>query len=180
MVDPQIISFINEQLKLGQSVEVIRSSLLTVGWSQADVSEALAMQSSDMLPEKTAQESTATAKPKIATFFSVVLFLLALLNIPSAFAGSFVVLVLNRAMSNIPGGLEYSGLRALPFLWLVSLPSILMLPLLFFAAIKVKSGSQSGWTTSLVVLVIFLLSSLLTGFLVTSLVGPLMNIANQK
>lgn len=125
------------------------------------------------------QDQVSILKPKSINIVSAMLFALAIVNVPAAFMGSAVILVTNHAMKSIPGGLEYSALRAIPFVAPVSLMGMISLPLLLLAAFQIRSGSQSAWKISLCILVAVLVGSAITSFLTTYLISPIYSITSS-
>ncbi len=178
MLNPQLLEYIKHQLEFNQPIDFIKSNLTLAGWKQEDIEQAIKEITS--LPKTNSVETVQSEifqivpKPKTINLLSNLVFLLALINIPAAFAGSISILVTNQAMmKGNPGGLEYSMIKAIPFIGLISLPGIISLPLLLLAAIKIRSGSPKAWKSGLIILIAILLTNLLTGFLTAALMSPI-------
>ncbi|MBU3942187.1 MAG: hypothetical protein KKF74_04720 [Nanoarchaeota archaeon] len=178
-----MIDYIKHQLELNQSSEVIKTNLIRAGWKHADIEEAFKqITSPPTIQNPTDDRSTdykqvgnepSLNKPKSVNVLSNLFLVLALLNIPGAFTGSAMVLILNHTMKSIPGGLEFSALKAMPFVGLISVPGMIAFPLLLLAALKIRSGSLSAWRLSLFILVMVIVVNIATGFLTRSLVNPI-------
>lgn len=176
MLNPQLLDYIKHQLEFNQPIDFIKSNLTLAGWKQSDIEAAI--KEINALPKTNSVESVQSEifnivpKPKSINLLSNLIFLLALVDIPSAFAGSILLLVTNHAMAS-SHELDYSFLKVIPFIGPISLPGIISLPLLFLAAIKVRSGSQSAWKFCLIVLIAIFIMNIITGFLTTSLISPI-------
>jgi hypothetical protein len=178
MINPELLTYIQKQIVAGKTKDQIKTELLQAGWNQTDVIEALLQEST-----KTTNISTGTPadkpqvlveKPTSVKVLTAILFFIAIINTPSAFLGTILILILNKAISSLPGSLDFSIIQATPLIGVISIPSMVMVPCLFYAAFKVKTGSPSSWKIGFSILLLFVFVSILTGILTAKFITPMM------
>jgi len=191
MVTQELINYIRLQKQQGVSNETIRSNLLNSNWSEQDIKQAL-LQTSTPQPTQSQTpispfsppssqpqvltqqvDSAFTAeeeKPKMVKTISTLFFLIAILYIMSTVSMAGIIVIMDRAMGS--GELVFSFLKYFPTFGFIPILFSLVTVIFFFAALKIRNGSEfSFWLGVITLLIIPLPVALLSQTLMFTFVN---------
>ena len=81
MADQKLVEYVKGQLKKGQTVEMVRQALLTQGWKEKDIAEAIASAAAVPIPAGPSMPQKKRRWPMIVAVVGAILIIVALIGI---------------------------------------------------------------------------------------------------
>lgn len=189
MVTQELIEYIKQRQTEGKTKDQIQSDLEKVGWSLIDIQTALdtafplpkrdqtltpVVLSSVPLTTSNNQSEGELLKPKSVTVVSFFYWILAWTSLGSSLLGGSTIQIMNNAMKiGQPGSLDYSFIRAVPFVPLFSIFGVISCLAYFYAAFRISSGSKTAWKIGLFTIIGVDVFGVLYGLVIALLMGNL-------